>query len=194
VAHIEKRDGRYRVRYETPAGRRASRTFRRRADAERFMREAEVDIDRGAWVDPRAGSVTLTTWSEEFLLFARRLSPTSQDTYRRDINTYILPTLGQDRIAALRPDVIEHWLNDEIERGLAPSSVHRHYRTLRRMLQVAVDKERLAKNPCDRVDPPRVPKREMVFLTWEHATILLGWWHDPDRPIRDSALEGGLAA
>jgi hypothetical protein len=47
--------------------------------------------------------------------------------------------------------------------------VHRHYRTLRRMLQVAVEKEKISSNPCDRVHPPRVPKREMVFLTWDQA-------------------------
>jgi len=29
---------------------------------------------------------------------------------------------------------------DELAAGLAPSSVHRHYRLLRRMLQVAVQK------------------------------------------------------
>src|SRR6202034_4145473 len=41
------------------------------------------------------------------------------------------------------PDEIENWLNDEIEGGIAPSSVHRHYRTLRRVLQVAVEKQKM---------------------------------------------------
>ena len=67
---------------------------------------------------------------------------------------------------------IENWLNDEIAAGQAPSSVHRHYRTLRRLLQVAVEKEKIPSDPCDRVQPPRVPKREMVFLTWDQAVDL----------------------
>ncbi len=37
------------------------------------------------------------------------------------------------------------------------------------MLQVAVEKQRIPSNPCDRVTPPRIPKREMVFLTWEQT-------------------------
>jgi hypothetical protein len=39
-------------------------------------------------------------------------------------------------------DEIENWLNDEIDAGIAPSSVHRHYRTLRRVLQVAIQKRK----------------------------------------------------
>src|SRR5829696_6646606 len=69
-------------------------------------------------------------------------------------------------------DQIENWLNDELDAGLAASSVHRHYRTLRRVLQVAVERKKLAVNPCDAVEPPRVPKREMVFLTWGQAVEL----------------------
>lgn len=78
------------------------------------------------------------------------------------------------RHAAIPPDEIENWLNDEIEAGIAPSSLHRHYRTLRRVLQVAVDKQRIVSNPCDRVEPPRVPRREMVFLDWKQAVDRYG--------------------
>jgi integrase len=50
--------------------------------------------------------------------------------------------------------------------------VHRHDRTLRRLLQVTIEKQRIATNPCDRVDPPRVPEREMVFLDWDEVLAL----------------------
>ena len=64
---------------------------------------------------------------------------------------------------------VEHWLNDEIADGLASSSVHRHYRTLRRVLQTAVEKDRLIANPCDRVRPPKVTTREMTVLDWRQS-------------------------
>ena len=73
------------------------------------------------------------------------------------------------RLGRLSPEEIETWLNDELANGLAPSSVHRHYRTLRRVLQTAVEKDRLLTNPCDRVRPPKVPKTAMTVLTWEQA-------------------------
>ncbi len=132
----------------------------------------QVDIERGRWLDPRGAEMPLADWATEFLALARRLSPTTQETYRRDLDRYILPRFGAYRLGRLPADEVENWLNDEIAGGLAPSSVHRHYRTLRRMLQVAVDKQRIAANPCDRVQPPRVPTREMVFLSWEQAVEL----------------------
>ena len=108
----------------------------------------------------------------KFLSLARRLSPTTQETYRRDLTKYIVPRFGAYRIGRLPADEIENWLNDEIAAGLAPSTVHRHYRTFRRVLQVAVQKRKIQANPCDRVEPPRVPKREMSFLTWEQSVGL----------------------
>jgi len=35
-----------------------------------------------------------------------------------------------------------------------------------------VQKQKILTNPCGRVDPPRVPKREMTFLDWDQAIRL----------------------
>src|SRR3954453_24167258 len=172
MGSIQRRNGRYRARYRDPLGRQRGETFARKADAERFLREQQVEIDRGRWIDPRSAETPLAEWSEEFLALARRLSPTTQETYRRDLSRFIVPRFGAYRIGRLPADEIENWLNDEIDAGIAPSSVHRHYRTLRRMLQVAVEKQKLLANPCDRVQPPRVPAREMTFLGWEDVAAL----------------------
>ena len=118
MGYVEKRSGGYRARYRDPLGRQRSRTFARKADADRFLREIRVTIDRGQWLDPAAATVPLAEWAEEFLRLARRLSPTTQETYRRDLERYILPTFGAHRIGRLSADEIEHWLNDEIEAGL----------------------------------------------------------------------------
>ncbi len=56
MGFIEKRSGHYRARYRDPLGRQRSETFTRKADAERYLREMQVDIERGRWIDP-AGAV-----------------------------------------------------------------------------------------------------------------------------------------
>jgi site-specific recombinase XerD len=114
-----------------------SKSFTRRADAERFVREMEVHLERGAWLDLRQAEMPLAEWASEFLALARRLSPTTVQTYRRDLDKYVVPRFGSYRIGRLPADDIESWLNDEVAAGIAPSSVHRHYRTLQRVLQVA---------------------------------------------------------
>jgi hypothetical protein len=101
VGHIERRTNRYRARYRDPLGRSQSKTFTRKSDAERFLREVELDKQRGNWIDPRDGDLPLALWADTFLSLARRLSPTTQDTYRRDLERYILPAL---RVVSARPD------------------------------------------------------------------------------------------
>ena len=115
----------YRARYRDPLGQQRSKSFSRKADAQRFLLEMESDKARGSWIDPRGADMALAVWAEEFLRLSRRLSPTSQQTYRRDLDKYVLPRFGAYRVGRLPADEIENWLNDEIDAGIAPSSVHR---------------------------------------------------------------------
>lgn len=192
MAAIEKRKGSYRVRYRDPVGHQRSRTFRRKADADRFAREVEVDKDRGQWIDPRGADVALAVWVEMFMTFARALAPTTQQTYQRDLDRYVLPRFGSVCLGRLSPEEIETWLNTSSPNGLAPSSVHRHYRTLRRVLQTAVEKDRLLTNPCDRVRPPKVPQTEMTVLTWEQAMALADAHSERYRTLIYLAVDAGM--
>ena len=192
MGFIEKRNGRYRARYRDPLGRQRCETFTRKADAERYLRGVQVDIERGRWIDPAGADLALASWATEFLSLARRLSPSTQETYARDLNRYVLPRFGSYRIGRLPADEIENWLHHEMAAGIAPSSVHRHYRTLRRVLQVAVEKEKILANPCDRVQPPRVPAREMVFLTWEDAVDLAEAIKERYRALIYLAVDSGM--
>ena len=134
----------------------------------------------------------LASWAEEFLRLCRRLSPTTLEAYGRDLRKYVLPRFGAYRLGRIPPDEIENWLNDEIDAGIAPSSVHRHYRTLRRMLEVAVDKQKIPTNPCARVQPPRVPKREMAFLSWQEVAALANAHSDRLRTFIYFAVDTGM--
>jgi hypothetical protein len=163
MGFIEKRPGERGYRgCRDPLGEQRSKTFARKADAQRFLVEMESDKARGRWIDPRNAELPLAAWADEFLRLCRRLSPTTLEAYRRDLRKYVLPRFGAYRLGRIPAEEVENWLNDEIDAGIAPSSVDRHYRTLRRMLQVAVDKQKILTNPCASVQPPRVPKREMA--------------------------------
>ncbi len=101
MGFIEKRSGGHRARYGDPLGRLTSKTFTRKANAERWPKEMEVAIERGDWLDPRSAQVPLATWAEEYLSLARRLSPSTQETYERDLRKYILPRFGAYRLGRL---------------------------------------------------------------------------------------------
>ncbi|MDE0804227.1 MAG: tyrosine-type recombinase/integrase [Acidimicrobiales bacterium] len=192
MASIERRSSGFRVKYRDPSGRQRSKTFQRKADANRFAVEVTTDIGRGLWLDPSGAQQSVAEWAETFLSLCRRLEYNSRVTYERDLRRYVLPRFGAYRIGSLPAEEIENWLNDELDSGIAPSSVHRHYRTLRRMLQVAIEKEKIVSNPCDRVTPPRVPKKEMVFLDWDQVIELATAHHDRYQPLILFAVETGM--
>jgi hypothetical protein len=86
MGYIAKERGRYRVRFRDPLGRVHSKTFVRKGDADRYLREVDASEFRGQWVDPRDAQMPLAAWAEEFLSLSRRLSRTTQQTYRRDLD------------------------------------------------------------------------------------------------------------
>jgi integrase len=156
-------EGRWRARWREPGERNArSRVFARKADAIAFERAMLTDLARGTYQPPRRSTITVAQMADEWLDTARNLRPASLETYRRDLDRYILPALGRRQLAALRAEHIDRYL---ASLTLAPSSVARHYRTIRRMCVVAVERGHLNANPCDPVKPPRVEHDEMRFLT-----------------------------
>jgi integrase len=161
--------GKYRIRWRDPWGKRVGRVFDTAADARAWYRKIQGDIARGIYTDPRRQRTTVAEWADDWLLGARHLSRGGQDTYRRDLDRHILPRLGKVPLVALDATTIDRFL---AELDLAPSSVHRQYRTLHRMLRVAVDRGLLPRNPCDPVEPPRIPPVERTVLTVEQVDQL----------------------
>ena len=60
------------------------------------------------------------------------------------------------------------------------------------MLAVAVQKQKILHNVCDRVDPPRVPKREMTFLNWDQSVRLAEAHSERFRPMIYVAVDSGM--
>lgn len=164
--------GRWKARYRDPAGRSRSRTFDTKNEARRFLDAAGADMQRGHWVDPSLSRMRLDTWVETFLRTTPELGESTRATYERDLARYVLPRFGSMPLAAIRPGDVRVWISDELAAGIAPSSVHRHYRTLRRVLNLAVANELLAKSPCSSVKAPAVPRDEMRFLTADEVNEL----------------------
>ena len=157
--------GRWRARYRDPAGRSRSRTFDTKLEGRRFLDATNADMHRGQWVDPAAGRLTLAEWTATYLATVTNLRPTTFATYQRDLDRYVLPRFGHLPLARIRPLDIRAWLSDELAAGIAPTSVHRHFCTLRRLLRVAVETDLLVKSPCTGIKAPPVEPQEMRFLT-----------------------------
>ncbi len=156
--------GTWRARIRDHTGRQIVKTFRMKADALVWEREQLILREQGGGKAARSQD-TVSQWAYNWLAMSRHLAPGGKATYERDLERYILPDIGRIRLSDLTADDIDRVLSSHLDRGLAPSTVHRHYRTMRTMLEVAVTRGHLTANPARTVKPPRIPPREMLFLS-----------------------------
>jgi integrase len=184
--------GRWRARYRDPGGRSLSRTFDTKVEARRFLDAANADMHRGQWVDPAAGRLMLAEWAATYLATVTNLRPTTLATYERDLTRYVLPRFGHLPLARIRPLDVRSWLADELAAGIAPTSVHRHFCTLRRLLRVAVETDLLVKSACAGIKPPPVEPVEMRFLTAAEVHRLAEEMHPHFRVLVYTAAYAGL--
>jgi integrase len=183
--------GTYRARVRDHAGKQVTRTFKLKADADAWERSMLVQRDAGIVIG-RNDKTSVSDWCDLWLGASRNLAPATIRTYRRDLDFHILPVLGPIPLGRLSAANIDDYLTAQIDRGVAPSTVHRHYRTIRRFCQVAVERQRIPRNPCDAVKPPRIPYKEMRFLTAEQIETLASNIGDRYRSWVLVAAYGGL--
>ena len=193
-------DVRYEVRYRAANGKERSRTFRTKKEAERHERGQKTAMERGVWVDPQKGRVTLEQWAIEWQRTVVHLRSSTRRIYETNLRLHILPELGAFELGKLTPSLLRSWLAGLTSkvggRGkpLAPGSVAQAYRTLNRVLAAAVADEILGRNPLAGVKPPRVEREEMRFLTHDEVAALVEAIDPRYRAMVLVAAYGGLRA
>ena len=156
MGHIERRvwSGKvsYRARYRDPAGHERSKSFDRKADAERWLAEIEHAKARGLWTDPRLGRVRFADWLTAWWSTTTNLRPTTRDRDETLLRLHALPRFGDMPLAAISQLEVRAWVAELSAKGLAPATVVKAYQLLGKVLAAAVDAGYLAQTPCRNVE------------------------------------------
>ncbi|HEX6300090.1 MAG TPA: site-specific integrase [Acidimicrobiia bacterium] len=173
MGHIQKidRPEPWRARFRAPVGRERSRSFRRKVDAERWLRDEESKADRGLWLDPDAGKVSLADYAESWLA-GRQLKPKSVATYKSLLDSRILPKFGDWQLRQITPDAVRAWVAGMVEEGLSPSRVGAAREVLASILNQAVEDGVLGRNAAAKVKTPTKKPRRQRFLTPDQVAKL----------------------
>lgn len=121
---------------------------------------------------PRLGQLTFAQWAEEWERTTVDLRPTTRDLYLYILRTYLMPSFGPLPMARIGPLDVREWVA-ALAGDMKPASVHRAFRLLRRIMNVAVQCEVIARSPCAGVRPPKVPRNEMRFCSPEEVADLV---------------------
>jgi integrase len=194
MAHVEKRaSGRWRGRYRGPDGRERSRTFNRKADAERWLTTQGADLARGDWLDPQLGRITFAHWVEHWEQTLLDLRPTTRALNLGVVRNYLLPRFGPWPVFRITTADVEAMVAQERADGvLSNSAIRRHVFVLSGILQAAARSGRIARNPCTGVRLPPDSARQMRFLTPEEVAGLASAIGEHYRPLVLTAAYAGL--
>jgi integrase len=113
----------------------------------------------------------LEDWLENIHKPTIRLS--TYQNYRKLLNNYLVPGLGTIKLQKLTPQQVQAFYSRKISEGLSPKTVNNVHGVLHKALDNAVKWNILPRNVCDAVTPPRVPRKELNYLTSDQARILL---------------------
>jgi integrase len=171
--------GRWQARWRDPGGRHKVKTFRLKADAERFLVSGEDAMNRGAYHDPSAGRETLETfWQDERARAVRtgRLSERTLIAYDEIFRLYLEPFAGRPLNTITRADV------EDLVRGggSRERDVHKVFRAI---LGRAVKAGKIASNPASAIDLPRLERREPRTLSHEELERLVDAMPDRYRAL-----------
>lgn len=127
----------------------APTTYRTKRDADVFLAAARADIERGTWINPNAGKVTLDNYAKKWLAERSNLRPRTRELYDSLLRRHILPVLGATELSKLAPGRIRTWHANLVSADKpGASTVAKAYRLLHAILQTAVQDELIFKNPC----------------------------------------------
>ncbi len=156
---------RWKARYLDPDNRERSKSFTRKADAERFLTEVEHSKIAGSYLDPDAGRVTLRS-RVQLWLDSLTCDATTKHRIQGQVAKHILPKLGDKRLDVLvrSPSLIQAWVAGLPVGAAFAQQLLTH---LSGILDQAVTDSLIPRNPCKAasIKAPRAVRRELVPWT-----------------------------
>lgn len=127
-----------------------------KADAEAVRARKEAEIMAGTFVPRHAVTVKdwLELWLEDYAPL--KAGAGTVEGYKRVCERHLVPALGSIRLTELSPEAVQRFYRQQKDTGLKGRTVLHQHRVLNAALKRAVRVGKLAWNPLDRVDAPRV--------------------------------------
>ena len=162
----------YRGSYFAPDGKRRYVSAKRKGDAERALRQAMTDADRGLVFE--AGTLTVEDYLNRWLADAVKdtVRSTTFERYEQITRKHIAPEIGRVKLKALTPAHVRGLYKEKLESGLSPRTVQYIHVTLHRALKQAGQDGLIPRNATQAVKPPQLRRKEMHPLTPEQVKIL----------------------
>ncbi|MFV1365895.1 site-specific integrase [Mycolicibacterium elephantis] len=159
----------YRARYVDTAGKEHTRRFKYKREAEEWLRDitrAGLDV-----APPVSGKCTV---SQQYSRWIRKadIAQTTQATRRHTWNAHVAEKWGDLELTMIDPSSVKAWVADMKDAGVGVPTIENALGVLRMVLADAVSDNRLIRNPCAGIKPPKRLHRARAYLNHEQVEAL----------------------
>lgn len=183
---IRKRGNKYQVIIELGKdanGKRLRRYFTadNETDAKKILTENEYQLQRNSYILP--STITFEQLLNRFFnnYVVNNCEITTQQSYRKNLDKYIIPQLGKIKLQELTPFHIENYYSYLIkEVHLSPNTVYRHHAIIHKALDYAVRLKLVSTNVSDAVELPKKKAFESRIYTLEELQKLIYYLENSD--------------
>jgi len=200
---------RWLARWVDHDGQERTQAFDRKTHAQARVNQVTSDIVTGTYVDTQKSAVTFRTVADEWIAAQRtRLKPSTIGGYDSLLNVTLLPRWGEVKLSDISHADIQQWVvwlatskearqprttDKELNEKRQPLSARRAVQAhgiVKQILKYAVRTKRLAANPADGIDLPRVIHRRETALTHSQVAALVTAAEDAGPIIQTLAYTG----
>jgi len=149
------------------------KTFIKKSEAREALKKFEADKTKGILVIPK--DTTLKEWLEYWIndIIKPNCEQATIYFYQLIIDNHIVPALGSFPIQQLKPKQIQQYYTMLInDKKLSSNTVRKHHDLLNTALKLAVRQDVLLRNPIDKVDSPKITRKEVSCYNPEQLTKL----------------------
>ncbi|OAH59377.1 MULTISPECIES: Arm DNA-binding domain-containing protein [Bacillaceae] len=134
---------------------------RKRKKQRGFKTKREAEVLKGTYFEPSyiLFNDHLADW---FKTKKNSINIQTAKTYESYLKNRILPKLGHFKLAHLTPKLLQGYVNDLIEDGLANSTIKKACNIIKTSLDFTVDMELLPSNPVKKIQLPQAKKAEIT--------------------------------
>lgn len=143
-------------------------------EAEATLTRLKAELSNGNGI-MQPSVIKLGNWLDDWMrLYNAHLSPTTRTTYKQQIETRIVPMLGNTPLNMLNGNQIQAWINDlSLKQGLSGKSVKNIFLNLKAALDKAEELQMIPRNPCKYTVLPNIKKFTAQFYSMSEVQTIL---------------------
>ncbi|WP_122261623.1 tyrosine-type recombinase/integrase [Ornithinimicrobium cerasi] len=169
MASVHPRGKTWVVRYRTPQGTNAQKTFKGYREAQAFKAEVETQTNKGTLIDPTYRRLTYADWHETWMTQRPDLRESTRARVEGIARVHLLPTFGHLPVQRITQQDVQTWVTKQ---QVAPATVRRNYGELSNSFTAAVAAGIITVSPCRGIRLPKVPRAGMAILDHEEIEAL----------------------